>query len=119
MAEEHGPGTAASVAAVYPTARPTDSQAILALVLGVLSPIGALFYGLPGVVLGALAIFFGLRSRRRIKKAGGALAGGGMALAGWIVGAVGLVTGLLWFAFLFALFMAMISGGSGAKGGPP
>ena len=98
--------------------RPTEGIAIAALVLGLLAPFGALFYGLPGVILGSIAVFLGLRARGRIKRSGGALGGSGMALAGWIVGLLGIVVGLLWFVFLFSLYMAMQAGGDGAKGLP-
>ena len=77
-----------------------------ALVTGLLSPLAALFYGLPGVIVGAIAVFLGLRARRRIKRSNGALGGGGMALAGWLLGVVGIVAGTLWFLFLYALFQA-------------
>jgi Domain of unknown function (DUF4190) len=103
----------ASGAPAYPAARPTDSRAIAALVCGLIAPFGALFYGLPGVVLGTVALVLGLGARRRIKRSGGALAGGGMALAGWIVGLIGIVMGLAWGLFLLALYLAMVSSGGG------
>ncbi len=74
-----------------------------------------LFYGIPGIVLGSVAVVLGLRARRRIKDSAGLLGGGGIALASWIAGACGIVVGLLWGAFLLALFMAM-TGGGGGKG---
>ena len=115
MAQEPPPPP---VPSPYALVRPTESIAIAALVVGLVAPIGALFYGIPGVILGSIAVFLGLRARRRIKRSGGALAGGGMALAGWIVGLVGIVIGLVWFVFLFGLFMAMNATGDGAKGLP-
>jgi uncharacterized protein DUF4190 len=107
----------APAVAAYPAVRPTDGSAIAALVVGLIAPFGALFYGLPGIILGTVALFLGLGARRRIKRSGGALGGGGMALAGWIVGLVGIVMGLLWGLFLMGLYLAMVSGGPG-KGGP-
>ncbi|HSS60771.1 MAG TPA: hypothetical protein VLK30_04870 [Candidatus Limnocylindrales bacterium] len=92
-----------------PAARPTDGGALAAFVLGLISPFGALFYGLPGVIMGSVAVFLGLRARGRIKRSGGTLGGGGMALAGWIVGLVGIVIGLAWGLFLLALYAAMVS----------
>ena len=76
-----------------------------------LSPFAAMFYGIPGVIAGSVAVFLGLTARSRIKRSGGALGGGGIALAGWIVGLFGIVIGLLWFLFLFSLYMAMVSTG--------
>src|SRR2546425_9901827 len=104
-------------AAASPSARPIEGIAIASLVLGILSPIGASFYGLPGVLLGSAAVFLGLRARGRIKKSGGVLGGGGIALVGWILGICGIVVGVLWGLFLFALFMAMGSGADGAGKG--
>ena len=104
----------------YPAARRTEGKAIAALVIGLLSPFAAMFYGLPGVIFGSVAVFLGLRARSRIKRSGGTLAGGGMALAGWIVGVCAIVVGTLWFLFLAMLYMAMTSGNPGASGtGPP
>jgi hypothetical protein len=104
----------------YPAARPTDGMAIAALVVGLISPFAAMFYGLPGVIFGSVAVFLGLRARSRIKRSGGTLAGGGMALAGWIVGVGAIVVGTLWFLFLLMLYMAMTSGNPGANStGPP
>lgn len=72
-----------------PAARPTDGRAIAALVVVIVSFIGAFFYGIPGVILGVVAVVLGLTARSRIKKSGGALGGGGLAPAGTIVGVNG------------------------------
>ena len=96
--------------------RPIEGKAIAALILGLFSPVAALYYGLPGIVLGAIAVVLGMRARRRVRESGGVLGGGGIALAGWIAGVCGIVVGLLWGLFLFALFMAMGAGGGGGKG---
>jgi hypothetical protein len=85
-------------------------MAIAALVLGVLSPLGALFDGVPGVILGSLAVVLGLMSRRRIKRSGGTLQGGGLALAGWIVGLCGIALGVVFAVLFIGLFLAMQSG---------
>lgn len=98
--------------------RQTDSLAIAALVVGLIAPLSAiLFLGIPGVVLGSVAVFLGLRSRSKIKRSGGALSGGGLALAGWILGACGILVGLMLAFFYFSLYMAMQSSVNG-KGGP-
>jgi hypothetical protein len=90
-------------------------MAIAALVVGLISPFAAMFDGVPGVILGSAAVILGLRARSRIKRSGGMLQGGGLALAGWIAGSCGIVLGLVFAVLLFGLFMAMQSGG--AKGG--
>lgn len=88
------------------------------MVLGVLAPVGAMFYGFPGVVAGTVAVVLGLVARGRIKRSGGALGGGGLALAGVIIGLCGIVVGLLWGLFLLALYLAMTSGGGPTEGIP-
>ena len=101
----------------YP-ARQTDSLAIAAFVVGLIAPLSAiLLVGIPGVVLGAVALFLGLRSRSKIRRSGGALGGGGLALAGWILGICGIAVGLVIFLFFFSLFMAMQSGTNGKGSG--
>lgn len=90
----------------YPASRPTDSGAIAALVVGVISPIGALlFYGLTGVILGSVAVFLGLRARSRIKGAGGAVSGAGMAQAAWIIGVCAILLGLVMTAITIGSFL--------------
>ena len=108
------PGGGQPPPAIY-TAKPVEGRAIAALICGIAAPLGAfLLFGVSGVILGAVALGLGLSARSRIKKSGGMLGGGGMALAGWILGLVGLVGGLLWAVFLFGLLMAA---NSNAKGG--
>jgi hypothetical protein len=110
MAQEPPAGTP-TPPVTYATARPVEGRAIAALIVGILAPLGAfLFFGISGVLLGAVAVFLGLTARSRIKKSGGVLGGGGMALAGWIAGVVGIVVGLAWALYLFALLMAMGAG---------
>lgn len=98
----------------YPSARPNDNMAIIALVIAIASVPAVSFFGIPAMIGGVVAVVLGLRSRGRIKRSGGALAGGGAALAACIVGLVAAVLGALWAIYLFALFMAMTSGGKGA-----
>jgi len=93
-----------------PTVGRTESLAIAALVVGLIAPFGAMFDGVPGVIFGAVAVSLGWVARRRIKRSGGALHGAGLALAGMIVGACGIVLGLAFAVLLFGLFMAMQSG---------
>jgi hypothetical protein len=97
------------------SAKPIEGRAIAALVVGLFSPIAAAFYGFPGFAAGVAAVFLGLNARSRIKKSGGVLGGSGLALAGLLVGIVGIVVGLAWGLFLLALFMAM-TGTSTGKG---
>ncbi|MFF5565017.1 DUF4190 domain-containing protein [Streptomyces sp. NPDC012623] len=69
---------------------PANGMGIAALVLGIISVVGFCFWGL-SVVLGVLALIFGIIGRRRAGR--GEADNGGMALAGIILGAVGAVIG--------------------------
>jgi hypothetical protein len=60
----------------------TSGMAIASLVLGI-----TWMWGLGSV----LAVIFGILARREIKRSGGQQTGGGMALAGTILGVVGIV----------------------------
>ncbi len=78
----------------YPVPQQTNSYAIAALVLSIVSLCGI------GSVLG---IIFGLRARREIAASGGMQTGDGMALAGIIVGAVTLGLVVLYFVFIIVM----------------
>ena len=80
----------------------TSAQAIWSLVLGILSFLCfGLFTGIPAVICGHVA-------RSNIRKSQGALTGGGMALAGLILGYIGIVVTTLGILAAIAIpnFMA-------------
>ena len=66
----------------YAAAAPNDSQATLALILGIVSVLCC-------ALAGPFAFFIGNGSRNRIQASGGTLGGYGMATAGWIMGIIG------------------------------
>jgi len=72
----------------------TSRSAGWALGLGVLS----LFC--VGIVVGPIAIVFGVRGRREVRESGGALAGGTMATAGIVIGILGILASLGWLRYL-------------------
>jgi hypothetical protein len=76
-----------------PLAR-TNGLAIAAMVLGVVGAFTAWFV-LPSI----LALVFGLVSHSQIKGSGGTQGGRGLAIAGIVLGAVGLLVGLIWLLF--------------------
>jgi hypothetical protein len=78
----------------------TDGMAIAALVVGIVAAVGVFCYGIVAIILGPIAIYLGLRSRRQIKASGGALGGYGMAQAGWIIGLIAAILGLIYLAFI-------------------
>jgi len=80
-------------------APPTDSQATVALVLGILSLLPCCW------VVGPVAFFIGNAARRRIEVAGGTISGGGMATAGMVMGIIGTV--FLVLVILYAIAVAI------------
>jgi hypothetical protein len=89
---------------------PTDGMAIAALILGIVAFPGLGCYGLGGIVFGVIALILGRMSLRKIKAANGAIGGRGLAQAGWILGLVATILGVLILA-VFAVFLVIgISG---------
>jgi hypothetical protein len=86
-------------AAGYAQAR-TDGLAIASLIIGIVGVV--CFFICLGVVLGPTAAIMGFVSRQRITSSGGMLGGGGLALAGLILGVVGFLASVIWF-FYFVL----------------
>lgn len=85
-------------------APPTDSQATVALVLGILSLLPCCW------VLGPVAFFLGNAARGRIEASGGTVAGGGMATAGMILGIIGSAFLALIILYVIAVFIGVASG---------
>lgn len=87
-----------------PASNEGNALAIAALVVGVLSIIGAFFTaGVLGVILGIIAVVLGVLGRRKVTS-GRTTQHGGLALAGIITGVIGIVLGILFIAFLAAIF---------------
>jgi hypothetical protein len=73
----------------------TDGLAIGALIAGILSLV--CFWPLClGIILGPAAAIMGFISRQRIAASGGTVRGGGLALAGLIIGIVGFIASAAW-----------------------
>src|SRR5487761_1005448 len=80
----------------------TDGLAIGALIVGILSL--ACFWPLClGIILGPAAAIMGFISRQRIAASGGTVGGGGLALAGLILGIVGFIASAAWAIFSIAI----------------
>ena len=69
----------------------TNGLAIAATVLGIVAVLSA-WVLLPAV----LALVFGLVSHSQIQRSGGAQGGRGLAITGIVLGAVGLLVGMVW-----------------------
>jgi hypothetical protein len=85
----------------------TDGLAIGALIAGILSLV--CFWPLClGIILGPAAAIMGFISRQRIAASGGTVSGGGLALAGLVIGIIGFIASAGWA--IFTIFLAMNSG---------
>lgn len=79
-----------------------DGLANAALVTGILSLVlSVILIGLPGLLLGPGAAIMGFISRRRVAASRGTLRGGGVALAGLILGIIGFGAGVAILVFAF------------------
>ena len=93
---------------------PDAQGAMPAMVLGIISlvvlPLGCCcgVGSLASVVLGILAIVFGVTSRNRINASGGTVGGSGKAMAGIVCG--GIAVGLAAILFILALAIGLGSG---------
>ncbi|MEM9415284.1 MAG: DUF4190 domain-containing protein [Planctomycetota bacterium] len=92
----------------------TPGSAIASLVLGIAAIVSCLFYGLPAIICGILAIVFASRADRLIRSGQFGSQGQGMATAGRICGWIGLALGLiymvliiLYIVFAFTMFHNM------------
>jgi len=96
---EHDPGGggAAGWGVPYGGGAPTrEKGATRALTLGILS-----FICLP-IVFGPAAIYEGVKAKKAIEQSNGALTGRELAIAGIVLGALGLVVGSAWIIYTFS-----------------
>lgn len=100
--------------AVPPIVLPDAQGATPAMVLGIVGlvvlPLGCCcgVGSVASVVLGILAIVFGVRARNLVNASGGTLGGGGKAMAGIVCG--GIAVGLAVVVFILALAIGLGSG---------
>ncbi|MFJ7942065.1 DUF4190 domain-containing protein [Streptomyces sp. NPDC096354] len=81
---------------------PSNGMGTAAMVLGILAVCLFCIYGIPSLILGALALIFGILGRKRVQR--GEATNSGQALAGIIMGSIGIVFGLAIISFLIWLF---------------
>ncbi|MGI5357758.1 DUF4190 domain-containing protein [Streptomyces sp. CA-252508] len=93
---------------------PSNGMGIAALVLGIVSVVLFCMWGF-GIVPGILALVFGVLGRKKVQR--GEADNHGVALAGIILGAVGIVVSGAFLAFLIWA-VATSEGGSGHQDGP-
>ena len=90
----------------YGYVQPTESKAVTALVLGLVS----LFCF--GPLTGIPAIILGVMSKRDIDRSGGALGGGGFAIGGIVTGSLSTLLSIFWVG---AMVAGMVSAAHAAK----
>ncbi|MER5767433.1 DUF4190 domain-containing protein [Streptomyces sp. NPDC001985] len=79
-----------------PPVAPSNGMGVASLVLGILAVTFFCLWGVPGVLFGGLALIFGIIGRRRHRR--GEADNGGVALAGIILGSIGLALGTAFLA---------------------
>ncbi len=72
-----------------------NSKAVASMVVGILSVVCC------GAIVGIVAIVLGILARNEINASGGVQGGSGMALAGIILGALGIVSSIGWWSLGF------------------
>ena len=87
-----------------------DGLAIASMICGIVGV--ACFFICLGVILGPAAAIMGFVSRQRIASSGGMLGGGGMAMAGLILGIVGFVVSVIWF-FSYVFYFSHLGSSTG------
>jgi hypothetical protein len=98
------------------TGRRIDGLAYASLVTGILSlALSVVLLGIPGLVLGPGAAIMGLISRRRIAASLGTLGGGGVALAGLILGVIGFGASIALLVFAFLVVGLFQCGAAGPR----
>jgi hypothetical protein len=88
----------------------TDGLAIGSLIVGIISILCV--PACLGILLGPAAAIMGFVSRQRVTASGGTLGGGGMALAGLILGIIGFVLSVVAF-FVWISFIVTSSSSTG------
>jgi hypothetical protein len=94
---------------MQPAGPRTDGLAIAALVVGIFSLICS--WICLGIILGPAAAIMGFISRNRIAASGGTIGGGGLAIAGLVLGILGFLASAA-FVLIYAISAASSSNSS-------
>jgi len=95
-----------------------SGPAIAGMVLGIISVVGCIFYGVPSLICGPLAIYFSSVGKKQVREGSAARSSGGMATAGFVTGIVGTCIGVLVLAFFLLAILGVIAGSRGGGLGP-
>lgn len=103
---DHCPECGAAVSQ-YPLRDDAAGKAVASMVLGILSIVTCMMYGLPGLICGILAMVYAKRSRLAVQSGQGHPIAVSMARAGRLCGLIGMILSLVFFVFI-ALYMIFI-----------
>ena len=104
----------------FATQTQSSGKAITSMVLGIVSIIGCLAYGILGIPCGIIAIVFAKKARLAVQAGTAPVSSLGMASAGRICGWIGLILSLIYFGFfVFIILAALGAAAAGAAGAGP
>jgi hypothetical protein len=89
---------------------PNDGLGMAAMIVGIVSLVLSCGYGI-GLLGAPAALIMGRISMKRIHRSGGQLSGGGMALAGFILGIIGTVLLVLAIIAVVVIIVVAVNGG--------
>ncbi|MFF7054927.1 DUF4190 domain-containing protein [Streptomyces griseorubiginosus] len=90
-----------------PPMPPQNGMGVAAMVLGILSCALFCVYGILSLILGVLAIVFGIKGRKRAER--GEATNRGQAQAGFITGIIGTILGLIMLVFMAFVIVAAVN----------
>ena len=99
------PNCGTPVGTAGPRSGKSSGKAIASMVLGICSIVGCMFYGLPALVCGILAIYFARSAKRDVESGVADQSSLGMISAGRICGIIGLSLGALMIVMIIAYFV--------------
>ncbi len=93
----------------YGQTLPTSGKSVASLVLGICSIPACVFYGVPAIICGILAIFFAKQAKAQFKAGKAGASTQPMATAGLVCGIIGLCLGLLYLLGIVAFIIFAIN----------
>jgi len=88
---------------------PTNGMAVTAMVMGICSIPACFFYGVPGVIFGAIGLVLVRIARKQMEKDAFAQASHGFNQAGFICSLVGLILGLLYMLIVVGFIVFIVT----------
>ncbi len=96
----------------------TSGKAITSMVLGIISIVTCMGYGIVGLPCGIIAVIFAKKARLAIQAGSAPASSQGMATAGKVCGWIGIVLNSLMLAYLVVIIFVLILGAAGAAATP-